>query len=66
MKTIDLNCWALCKYDKWGYPVPITAPPVANINNLYHSFYIYNSTGVAIFYYRLSVSIAVLASVRHT
>ena len=51
MKTIDL-CWAL--YDEWGLPVFITAPPVANINNLYYSFYLYNSRGLAIFYYRLS------------
>jgi hypothetical protein len=52
MKTINPNCWAL--YDEWGAPVPITAPPVANINNLYYSFYLYNSRGLAIFYYRLS------------
>jgi hypothetical protein len=52
MKTINPNCWAL--YEEWGAPVPITAPPVANINNLYYSFYLYNSRGLAIFYYRLS------------
>ena len=51
MKTINPDCWA--PYE-WNVPVPITAPPVANINNLYYSFYIYNSTGLAIFYYRLS------------
>jgi hypothetical protein len=48
MKTINPNCWAL--YDEWGAPVPITAPPVAIINNLY----LYNSIELAIFYYRLS------------
>ncbi len=51
MKTINPNCWAL--YDEWGAPVPITAPPVANINNLY----LYNSIELAIFYYRLRVVI---------
>ncbi len=40
MKTINPNCWA--PYE-WNVPVLITAPPVANINNLYYSFYIYNS-----------------------
>jgi hypothetical protein len=53
MKTINPNCWAPYECE-WIAPIPITAPPVANINNLYHSFYIYNSTGLAIFYYRLS------------
>ena len=48
MKTINPNCWAL--YDEWGAPVPITAQPVANINNLY----LYNSRELAIFYYSLS------------
>jgi hypothetical protein len=41
MKTINPNCWA-----PNGLDVPITAPPVANINNLYYSFYVYT------FYYR--------------
>lgn len=54
MKTINPNCWALYEYDKWGYRVPITAPPVANINNLYYSFYRYNYRGLVIFYYSLS------------
>jgi hypothetical protein len=51
MKIIDL-WWAL--YDEWGIPVLITAPPVVNINNLYYSFYPYNSRELAIFYYSLS------------
>jgi hypothetical protein len=51
MKTINPNCWA--PYE-CNVPVFITAPPVANINNLYYSFYLYNSRGLAIFYYRLS------------
>ncbi len=51
MKTINPNSWALYK---WSIPVLITAPPVANINNLYYSFYHYNSKGLVIFYYSLS------------
>ena len=51
MKTINPNCWA--PYE-WNVPVPITAPPVAHITNLYYSFYLYKSRGLAIFYYRLS------------
>lgn len=48
MKTINLNYWAPCE---WSVPVPITVPPVTgNIN----SFYTYNSSGLATFYYRLS------------
>ena len=35
-------------------PAPIIDPPVANINNLYYSLYLYNSRGLAVFYYRLS------------
>ena len=50
MKTINPNCWAPYECE-WNVPVPITAPPIANINSLYYSF---NSTGLAIFYYRLS------------
>ena len=42
MKTINLNYWAPCE---WSVPVPITVP---------QSFYTYNSSGLAIFYYRLS------------
>ena len=53
MKTINPNCWAPYECES-NVPVPITAPPVANINNLYYSFYLYNSRGLAIFYYRLS------------
>jgi hypothetical protein len=49
MKTINLNCWA--SYER-NVPVPITDPPVANINNLYYSFFC--ARGLAIFYYRLS------------
>jgi len=52
MKTINPNCWA--PYSGWIAPIPITAPPIANINNLYYSFYLYNSRGLAMFYYRLS------------
>ena len=52
MKTINPNCWAPCY--EWNAPVPITAPPVANIDNLYYSLYHYYSIGLAIFYYRLS------------
>ncbi len=51
MKTINPNCWALYEC---GIPVLITTPPVANINNLYYSFYLYNSRELAIFYYSLS------------
>ena len=53
MKTINPNCWAPYECES-NVSVPITAPPVANINNLYYSFYLYNSRGLAIFYYRLS------------
>jgi hypothetical protein len=49
MKTINPNCWAPCS--ECTAPVPITAPPVTNINSLYYSF---NSRRLAIFYYRLS------------
>lgn len=52
MKTINPNCWAPCY--EWNVSVPITAPPVANIDNLYYNLYLYNSIGLAIFYYRLS------------
>ena len=52
MKTINPNCWV--PYHEWNVPVLITAPPVANINNLYYSFYLYNSRGLAVFYYKLS------------
>ena len=46
MKTINPNCWA-----PNGLDVPITAPPVANINNLYYSCITY-SLGRFV-YYRL-------------
>ena len=47
MKTINPNCWAPYECES-NVPVPITAPPVANINNLYYSFY-----DVVLFYYIL-------------
>ena len=51
MKTINPNCWAPYQ---WNVPAPIIDPSVANINNLYYSFYLYSSRGLAVFYYRLS------------
>ena len=52
MKTINSNYWA--PYHEWNVPAPIIDASVANINNLYYSFYLYSSRGLAVFYYRLS------------
>ena len=57
MKTINPNCWA-----PNGLDVPITAPPVANIDNLYYSFYVYNSIGLTTFYYRLYFDVLLYTS----
>jgi len=58
MKIINCNNWA--SHDvKWvpGVPVPLTAPPIANKNNLYYSLYVYDNGGLAIFYSRLGAVI---------
>ena len=52
MKTINPNYWA--PYHEWNVPAPIIDASVANINNLYYSFNLYSSRGLAVFYYRLS------------
>jgi len=53
MKMIDFNNWA--PRNKSNIPIPVTDLPVLTISSLYHNFYFYNSRGLAIFYYRLSV-----------
>ena len=55
MKIINCNNWI--NNNRGPYipmPAPIIDPSVANINNLYYSFYLYSSGGLAVFYYRLS------------
>lgn len=55
MKIINCNNWI--NNNRGPYipmPAPIIDPSVANINNLYYSFYSYNSRGLAVFYYTLS------------
>ena len=54
MKKINSNNWALCSralHAESPY-ILITNPPLVDVDNLY-SFYVYNNSGLAMFYYML-------------
>ena len=56
MKKINSNNWApRNKRTPHATPyIPITNPPLVNVDNLYYSFYVYNNAEeLAIFYYIL-------------
>lgn len=69
MKMINCNGWAprsnnprsnnasWILRNKLSIPIPITNPLIANHNNLYYNFHIYNAGGVAYVYYNLSLFI---------
>ena len=56
MKIINSNNWAprnRAPHAQTSY-IPITNPPLVNVDNLYYSFYVYNNAPeLAIFYYIL-------------
>ena len=55
MKKINCNGWAPHNHYLWDAPIPITNLPIlTNGDILYYSFYVYNTGGPAMFYYRLA------------